>query len=121
VAAIDRSLIVFGLPGSELVKAAERAGLRAAREVFADRAYQADGSLVPRQRTGAVIHDEHVVVSRAVQMITEGRVETIDGATIPLEADTICVHGDTPGAALLAARIRQALEAAGVDIRSVGG
>jgi len=116
VAALDRSLIVFGLHGSELIAAARRADLCTASEVFADRAYQRSGSLVPRSVPGAVIHDAEVVVARAVRMVTEQRVEAIDGTTIEVVADTICVHGDTPDAALLATRIRAALEAAGVTI-----
>jgi UPF0271 protein len=119
-AVIDRALILFGLPGSELVAAGARAGLRTAREGFADRAYRADGSLVPRSQPGAVIHDPAIVVERAVRMIREGRVDAIDGTHVTLTIDTLCVHGDTPGAAELAARIRRALAEAGVDVKAVG-
>jgi len=119
-AAIDRSLVFVGLAGSELIRAGERAGLRTASEAFADRAYRADGSLVSRQETGAVIHDPEVVVARALRMMTEGTVEAVDGTIVAVRADTICVHGDTPDAAMLASRIRDALETAGVEIRSVG-
>jgi UPF0271 protein len=119
-AAVDRSLIFFGLPGSQLVRAGERAGLRTASEAFADRAYEPDGTLVSRRKPGAVIHDPNVVVDRVVRMATERTVVAVDGSTVRLEIDTICVHGDTPGAADLAARIRQALTAAGVQVKPVG-
>ena len=119
-AAVDRSLIFFGLPGSELIAAGRRAGLRTASEVFADRAYEPDGTLVSRRKPGAVIHDPGAVVQRVVRMATDRTVVAVDGSVVRLELDTICVHGDTPGAAELAARIRQALGAAGVDVRAVG-
>jgi len=119
-AVIDRALILFGLPGSELVAAGRRAGLRTAREGFADRAYQADGTLVPRSQPGAVIHDPETVVRRAVRMVREGTVEAIDGTQVALAIDTLCVHGDTPGAAELAAQIRKALADAGVEVKAVG-
>ena len=119
-AAVDRSLILFGLPGSELVAAGRRAGLRTASEVFADRAYEPDGTLVSRRKAGAVIHDAGAVVERVVRMATDRTVVAVDGSVIRLDLDTICVHGDTPGAADLAARIRTALTAAGVDVRAVG-
>jgi UPF0271 protein len=119
-AAIDRSLIFFGLAGSELIRAGDRAGLRTASEAFADRAYNADGSLVSRQQSGAVIHDPQIVVQRALRMVTDGEVEAVDRTIVSVRPDTICVHGDTPDAALLAARIREALERAGVEVRAVG-
>jgi UPF0271 protein len=119
-AVIDRSLILFGLPGSQIVMAGKRAGLRTASEGFADRAYQADGTLVPRQQDGAIIRDAAAVVPRVVRIARDHVVEAIDGTVVPLVVDTICVHGDTPGAADLAARIRSALREAGVDVRSVG-
>jgi UPF0271 protein len=119
-ASVDRSLIFFGLPGSELIAAGKRAGLRTASEVFADRAYEPDGTLVSRRKAGAVIHDPAAVVQRVVRMATDRTVAAVDGSVIRLELDTICVHGDTPGAAQLAARIRRALADAGVDVRAVG-
>jgi UPF0271 protein len=115
-AAFDRSLVFVGLAGSALIDAGERAGLRTASEVFADRAYNADGSLVSRRQPGAVIHDRHVVVARAIRMAVEGAVEAMSGQTLPVRADTICVHGDTPGAAAMAVEIRRALEATGVRL-----
>ncbi len=118
-AMIDTSMMLFGLPGSELNAAGRRAGLKTACEAFADRAYQPDGALVSRQLPGAVIHDADVVVQRAVRMVREQAVEAIDGSIVPLIVDTICVHGDTPGAADLAARIRAALIAAGIEVKAV--
>ena len=107
VAAADPSLILFGLPQSELLAAGSAAGLRTAREAFADRAYRADGTLVPRSEPGAVIDDPVEVLARVIGM-----------ARNP-DVDTICVHGDTPGAADLAARIRRALEAANIEVKSL--
>ena len=119
-AAVDRTLILFGLPGSELVAAGQRCGLKTAREGFADRAYRSDGTLVPRHEAGAVIEDPEVVVTRAVSMARDRVITAIDGSRLVLEIDTICVHGDTPGAASLASRMRQALTRAGVVIQPVG-
>ena len=119
-ASVDRSLILFGLPGSELIRAGERAGLRTAREAFADRAYDPDGTLVSRRLPDAVIHDADVVEARVVRMATDRTVVAVDGSAVRLDIDTICVHGDTRGAADLAARIRRALERSGVDVKAVG-
>ena len=119
-ASVDRSLILLGLPGSQLVLAGQRAGLRTASEAFADRAYQPNGELVPRSQSGAVIEEAETVVSRAIMMAREHVVIAIDGTRVPIEVDTICVHGDTPGAAALARRIREALTQAGVDIAALG-
>jgi 5-oxoprolinase (ATP-hydrolysing) subunit A len=119
-AAVDRSLILFGLPGSELIRAGERANLRTASEAFADRAYNPDGTLVSRRLAGAVIHDADSVRARVVKMATERSVVARDGSTVLLEIDTICVHGDTRGAAELAAEIRRALQSAGVHVKAVG-
>jgi UPF0271 protein len=120
VAAIDKRLILFGLPNSELIKAGQQAGLPVAAEVFADRAYEADGSLAARQKAGSVIHDPAAVVARAIKMVRERQVVALDGSVIALEADTICLHGDTAGAADLARAVRAGLEAAGIEIRSFG-
>src|SRR5437868_3341384 len=97
----DASLVVFGLPGSHLIEAARQLGLPTAAEGFADRGYEPDGSLTPRSREGAVLHDEETVVARAVRMATEGRVAATDGTDLRVDVDTICTHGDTPGAHLL--------------------
>lgn len=119
VVAIDTRLILFGLPNSELIKAGQQAGLPVAAEVFADRAYEADGSLASRQKAGSVIHEQAAVVARAITMVRERRVIAIDGSEIALEADTICLHGDTTGAADLAHAVRAGLEGAGVTIASL--
>jgi len=116
----DRSLILFGLPGSEIIAAGRAAGLRVAAEVFADRAYERDGSLVSRRTVGAVIHDADAVVSRAVAMVHDRRVIATDGSAVTLEADTICLHGDRSGADTLAVRLRAALEAAGISVKAIG-
>jgi len=116
VAAFDPHLIIVTLPGSALEQAARALGLRVACEGFADRAYRADGTLVSRSEPGAVVHDPARAVERAVRMIALGQVETIDKRIIPLRVDTLCIHGDTPGAASIAAGLRVALEAAGVQI-----
>jgi len=119
-AAFSSNLMLFGLPDSELLKAGRAERLRVVAEAFADRAYEADGSLVSRSKPGSVIHDASVVVARAVQMAKDGTVVSIDGAILKLQADTICVHSDTPGADDLAAKLRAALEAAGVSVRAIG-
>jgi UPF0271 protein len=120
VVAIDRSLILFGLPGSEILAAGRAAGLRVAAEIFADRAYEPDGSLMSRRKPGSVIHDANAVVSRAVRMVKERSVTASDGSLVQLDADTICVHGDTPGSDQLAATLRAGLEAAGVIVKAIG-
>jgi UPF0271 protein len=119
VAAFDRQLILFGPPNSELVRAGEAAGLRVAAEGFADRAYEPDGSLVSRMKPGAVIHDVEAVVKRAVQIACEHTVRAVDGSTVQMQVETICIHSDTEGADLLALQIRQGLHAAGVNVVSV--
>jgi UPF0271 protein len=119
VAQFDRRLVFFGLAGSGMIDAARRAGLAVAAEGFADRAYEPDGSLTPRTISGSVIHDVEQVVARAVMMVQESKVTARNGAGIPLKIDTICVHGDTPGAPALAAALRTGLEAAGVRVAPV--
>ena len=119
-ASVDPGLILFGLSGSFLIEAGRAAGLRVASEVFADRAYRADGSLAPRGEPGSVIEDPARVLDRALEMVRDGAVTARGGERVPLAADTICVHGDTPGAAGLAARLRAGLETAGVEVRPVG-
>lgn len=114
--ASGRDLPVLGLPGSALLRAAEGAGLPVVAEAFADRAYTAAGTLVPRTEPGAVVHDPELVVERAVRMARDGVVLAADGSAVAVRADSLCVHGDTPGAAALAARVRGALTAAGVGV-----
>ncbi|MEW2292995.1 5-oxoprolinase subunit PxpA [Streptomyces sp. NPDC006743] len=109
-------LPVLGLPGSCLLAAAGEAGLTPVPEAFADRAYTPEGTLVPRRRENAVITDEDAVVRRAVAFAVDGAVRAVDGTTVTVAARSLCVHGDTPGAALIAARVRAALESAGVEV-----
>jgi UPF0271 protein len=116
VAAYDRTLPLVGLPGSAALRLAAAAGLSTVEEAFADRAYTPDGRLVPRGTPGAVLHDPDLVCARAVALARGEPVTTIDGSTIRVSARSICVHGDTPGAATLAARIRDALRDAGVAV-----
>ena len=116
VHSVDPSLKLFGLAGSESVKTAARIGLIGINEAFADRAYRADGSLLPRDQPGSVLHDEAEVAARAVTMVRDRAVVAADGTRVAIVADTICVHGDTPGAAALAKRIRDALAAAGIAV-----
>ena len=120
VQAVDPSLVLFGLSGSQLVAAGERAGLAVASEVFADRGYRADGSLAPRGTPGAVLTSVAEVARRAVTMATGQGVVSVDGTTIRVKADTICIHGDTPGAAALAQAVRTALTGAGIRVVSPG-
>jgi 5-oxoprolinase (ATP-hydrolysing) subunit A len=120
VALFDSDLALFAPPHSALAASARRAGLKVVAEGFADRAYAADGSLVPRNVDGAVIHDRQRVVDRAIQMALDRRAQTIDGAFLALDIDTICVHSDTPGAETLAAAIRHGLEAARVSVKPPG-
>ena len=116
VAAFDRQLILFGPPDSELVRAGETAGLRVAAEGFADRAYEPDGSLVSRTKPGAVITEAEEVVQRAVKIARDHSVVAVNGATVSLRVETLCVHSDTEGADVLASRLRAGLEAAGIRV-----
>jgi 5-oxoprolinase (ATP-hydrolysing) subunit A len=113
-----RGLPVLGLPGSALLAAAEAAGLPVVAEAFADRAYTPAGTLVPRTEPGAVVHDPDQVVARAVRMARDGEVVAADGTPVAVRARSLCVHGDTPGAAALAGRVREALAAAGVGVEA---
>jgi UPF0271 protein len=115
ILAVDRDLILVVLAGSPWEQVARGMGLRVAREVFADRAVDARGALVPRSVPGAVIHDPSTVVERSLRLVVEHRVAAISGEVLELHADTICLHGDTPGAVGLAASLRQALDRAGVE------
>lgn len=107
---------LVGLPGSVVLRLAATAGIPTVAEAFADRAYRADGGLVPRSEPGAVLHDVETVCARAVRMAAAGEVEAIDGTVIAVPAASICVHGDTPGAVELARAVRAALEADGVVV-----
>jgi 5-oxoprolinase (ATP-hydrolysing) subunit A len=115
VRAFDRDLI-FVAYGGEVARAAEAAGLTVGYEVYADRAYNPDGTLVSRHEPGAVIHDVERVVARTVSMVRDQRITAITGESVDVPIDTICVHGDTPGAASIAAAVRAGLEAAGIAV-----
>lgn len=113
---VDPALLLVGLAGSELIAAGEGVGLATASEVFADRNYQSDGSLVPRNSPRALVGDPDDALRRVVRMVTEGVVVSLDGAEVPVRADTICVHGDGPHAAEIARALRAGLEAAGITV-----
>ncbi|MGN6404424.1 LamB/YcsF family protein [Sinomonas sp.] len=106
------------LPGAVALRKAEERGLRTVREAFADRAYNPDGTLVSRREPGAVLHDNAVMVENMVRLATEGKIVARDGSVLDVKADSICVHGDTPGAVAMAGAVREGLEAAGVTVRS---
>jgi UPF0271 protein len=116
VASFDDTLVVVGLPGSQLLSASARLGLSTAAEGFADRSYEGDGSLTPRHRAGAVLAEPAHAVEQAVRLVRDGKVVARDGSTLSLKVDTICVHGDTPGAPELAAAVRAGLEQAGITV-----
>lgn len=112
-------LILLGLANSEFDKAAAEVGVPYAAEAFADRAYQADGTLVPRKVPGSMIHDVNLAVARMIRMVKEGKIETIDGKLIDLKPHSICLHGDSPKAVQMASEVRKGLEAAGIAIRPI--
>ena len=114
--AIDAELALVALAGSPLVRWAEDAGLRVIAEAFADRAYTPQGTLVSRREAGAVLHDPAVVAARMLRLVREGVVEAVDGSLAPVRADSICVHGDSPGAVAMAAQVRRTLQQAGVTL-----
>jgi UPF0271 protein len=118
VRAVDDGLPLLVLPGSEIERQAGAAGLRTVREAFADRGYTPQATLVPRTEAGAVLHDPDRIAERVVRMALEGVVEAVDGSLVAVEPESICVHGDTPGALAIAERVRAALEDAGIDVRS---
>ena len=113
---IDPNLILFAPDGSALARAGEAGGLKIAREVFADRNYLADGSLVPRSRPDALLHDPWKPRRACLRMLREGKVRSVDGVDVDVRAETICVHGDTPGAVEFARVLRSRLEKEGVTI-----
>jgi UPF0271 protein len=117
VAAFDGQLILVGLPDSELERAAAAAGIPYAREFFADRACEDDGSLVPRPREGSVIHDAAACVERVLRVVREGSVLSIHGNVVPVRADTVCLHGDNPQALALAVALSHALKEQGIMVR----
>lgn len=114
---IDDSLVLFGLAGSQLVKAGEEKGLKVVHEVFADRSYQTDGTLTPRSNANAVIQDSGVAIGRVLRMVKEGRIQTVNGTDIGIQADTVCVHGDEPQALEFVSRLKKALLEEGITLR----
>ncbi|MFD4641280.1 LamB/YcsF family protein [Lentzea sp. NPDC058436] len=115
----DPTLAVLGAPGAVWLKRASVAGLRVWHEAFADRAYTASGALVPRGEPGAVLRDPAEIAARCVQLATEGWVRSVSGRPVRIQADSICVHGDTPGAVEIARAVRSAMESAGVAVGRV--
>jgi UPF0271 protein len=118
IAMFDPQLALFAAPGSQLAKAGEAFQLEVIHEVFADRNYLGDGSLVPRSRPDALLHDPEEAAVRMLRILREGKVASVDGAEVDLKAETICVHGDNPGAVEFARALRSSLEEAGVRIRA---
>ena len=112
----DRNLPVLCPPGSVLAQLATGAGLRAVAEGFADRGYQSSGALVPRTAPGALVTDPDEAADRAVRMAVEQRIVAVDGTSVPAPVESICLHGDTPGAVTAAGRVRAALTDAGVTL-----
>jgi len=117
VAAYDPSLTILGMPGALLLELAQERGLATATEAFADRGYRADGALVPRSEPGALLHDPAQVAARVVGLAQRGQLTSVDGAPVAVLADSVCLHGDTPGAVDIARAVRRALDDAGVVVR----
>lgn len=117
---VDPDLIILALAGSPWIKIAKDMGLRVAQEIFADRAMNADGTLVPRSQPGSVLHNVEDVLERSIKMVTEGKATAITGEEFEVQADSICLHGDTPGAVDMAKALKKGLEDAGVEIVPVG-
>jgi len=117
---VDSDIILLALAKSQMVKAANDVGIKVAEEVFADRAYNEDSTLVPRSKPGSMIEDEDLAIKRVIRMVTEGKVETITGKDIAIHADSICVHGDNPQAVEFVKRIREELETTGIKVMPIG-
>jgi UPF0271 protein len=119
IASYDRNLIVMALCGGQLLRAAKDMGLRAASEVFADRGYEEDGTLVDRRKEGAMITDEDIAIARVIRMVKEGKVTAVTGKDIDIQADSVCVHGDGAKALAFVDKIRTALTQEGIEICSL--
>ena len=117
---VDSNVVLLALAGSQWISVAEDLGLRVGREIFADRALNTDGTLVSRSKEGSVIHDIQEVVDRSLRMVTEGKAVAISGEVIDVEADSLCLHGDTPGAVDMALALKQALVAEDVEVTPLG-
>ena len=121
IRAVDARLVLVALAGSPLIELARREGLTCIAEAFADRAYTPQGTLVSRREPGAVLHDAEQVAQRMLRLVQSGEVEAIDGSLTRIEADSICVHGDSPGAIQMAREVRQLLERSGVSLQAFAG
>ncbi|TKD72411.1 LamB/YcsF family protein [Pseudalkalibacillus hwajinpoensis] len=117
---VNPELVLYGLAGSELVRAGKEIGLSVAEEVFADRTYQPDGTLTPRSEPNAIIHDADTAVERVIRMVNEQKVTAVDGQDISIQSDTICVHGDEPEALRFVQQLKNRLEEEGIQIQPVG-
>jgi UPF0271 protein len=118
IAQVDLKLILFAPQNSALARAGESNGLQIAHEVFADRNYMSDGSLVSRSRPDALLHDPEEAAARVVRMLREGKVRSVDGVDVDVRAETICLHGDKPGAVDFARALKSRLEKEGVSVRA---
>lgn len=118
VRAYDPALPVLGLPGSELLRAAEDSGLRGVPEFFVDRGYTPEGTLVPRSTAGALLHDPGEVAKRVRRLVSDGVVRAVDGSDVPVRAESLCVHGDSPAAVAMAEAVRTALESDGIVLEA---
>lgn len=118
VRAVDPSLPVLGLAGSAFFDEADKLGLRCVAEAFADRAYRPDGQLVSRREPGAVLADPGEIADRVATMVRRGQVVAVDGSLIPLAVESVCVHGDSPGAVQIATAVRQRLADEGVEVKA---
>lgn len=121
IRAVDPSLVLVALAGSPLIELARNEGLTCVAEAFADRAYTPQGTLVSRREPGAVLHDAEQVARRMLRLVETGTVEAIDGSLTAVAADSICVHGDSPGAIQMAQELRQLLEKSGVSLQAFAG
>ena len=117
----DPNLPVLGLPGSAFLRIAEKEGLRTVAEAFVDRGYTASGTLVPRREPGALLHDPAEVAERMVRLVERGEIVAVDGTVVPVRAESLCVHGDSPGAVEMAQSVRRALAGSGVEIAPFAG
>jgi UPF0271 protein len=116
---VDPELILFGLAGGELIKAGKKIGLRSASEVFSDRTYQEDGSLTSRREKNALIHDQEVAVNQVIRMVKEGKVKSLQGVDVSIQAHTVCIHGDGQNALQFAKYISTSLQNAGITIAKI--
>ena len=121
IRAIDPALVLVALAGSPLIELARSEGLQCVAEAFADRAYTPEGTLVSRREPGAVLHDPVLVAQRMLRLVQSGSIEAIDGSLVRIEADSICVHGDSPAAVEMARELRRVLEHANTSLQPFAG